>query len=252
MRQTRERPVVLITGAATGVGRQCARRFAASGFDVVINYLGPDAHDAKQTKDLVAEESACGVLMKCDVSCDAEVCGMVAEIDSVFGRLDAVVNCAGTTEFVQHEDLDGMTESAWDRILAVNTKGPFFVIRACAPLLQRQPDAAIVNVASVAGISGAGSCVAYCASKGALNTMTKSLARALAPKIRVNAVCPGPIDSGWLRRGMTEQQMESRVASFPIPRLAQPDDVVDAIHYLITGTSLTTGQILVVDGGRTM
>ena len=82
--------------------------------------------------------------------------------------------------------------------------------------------------------------------------MTKSLARALAPKIRVNAVCPGPIDSGWLRRGMTEQQMESRVASFPIPRLAQPDDVVDAIHYLITGTSLTTGQILVVDGGRTM
>ena len=177
---------------------------------------------------------------------------MAAAIDAEFGCLDALVNCAGTTEFVQHEDLEGMTEEAWDRILAVNTKGPFFVVRACIPLLKRQAQAAIVNVASVAGISGAGSCLAYCASKGALNTMTKSLARALAPEIRVNAVCPGPIDSGWLRRGMTEQQMKNRVENFPIPRLAQPDDVVDAIHYLATGTSLTTGQILVVDGGRTM
>ena len=252
MSQSAERPVVLVTGAATGVGRQCARRFAASGFDVVINYLGPDEHDAEQTKQLVMEEAARGLLMKCDVSLDAEVRSMAAAIDLEFGRLDAVVNCAGTTEFVPHEDLEGMTEEVWDRILAVNTKGPFFVIRACVPLLSRQADVAIVNVASVAGISGAGSCVAYCASKGALNTMTKSLARALAPGIRVNAVCPGPIDSGWLRRGMTEQQMESRVATFPIPRLAKPDDVVDAIHYLVTGTSLTTGQILVVDGGRTM
>ena len=252
MSHSEGRPVVLITGAATGVGRQCARRFAASGFDVVINYLGPDQGDAEQTKRLVMEESARGVLMKCDVSCDIDVRGMAAAIDAEFGCLDALVNCAGTTEFVQHEDLEGMTEEAWDRILAVNTKGPFFVVRACIPLLKRQAQAAIVNVASVAGISGAGSCLAYCASKGALNTMTKSLARALAPEIRVNAVCPGPIDSGWLRRGMTEQQMKNRVENFPIPRLAQPDDVVDAIHYLATGTSLTTGQILVVDGGRTM
>jgi len=131
-------------------------------------------------------------------------------------------------------------------------KGPFFVIRACTRLLQRQPHASIVNVASVAGVLDAGSCIAYCASKGALNTMTKSLALALAPEIRVNAVCPGPIDSDWLRRGMTEQQIEDRVASFPIPRLAQPDDVVDAIHYLTVGASLTTGQIMAVDGGRTM
>ena len=174
---------------------------------------------------------------------------MVAKIDDTYRRFDAVVNCAGTTEFVQHANLEEMTETMWDRILAVNTTGPFFVIRACAPLLQRQPHASIVNVASVAG---AGFCLAYCASKEALNTMTKSLARALAPGIRVNAVWPGPTDSDWLRRGMTEQQIEDRVASFPIPRLAQPDDVVDAIHDLTVGTNLTTGQILVVDGGRTM
>ena len=123
--------------------------------------------------------------------------------------------------------------------MAVNTKGPFFVTRALVPLLRRP-------------ISGFGSSIAYCASKGALNTITKSLARALAPEIRVNAVCPGPIDSGWLRQGMTEQQIEQRVAGFPIPRLAQPDDIVDAIEYLATGTTLTTGQLLVVDGGRTM
>ena len=163
-----------------------------------------------------------------------------------------LVNCAGMTHFVEHADLDAMTEAKWDQILAVNTKGPFFTTRAFVPLLRRRRGASIVNVSSVAGISGFGSSIAYCASKGALNTLTKSLARILAPEIRVNAVCPGPIDSGWLRQGMTAEQMQQRVASFPIPRLSQPDDIVDAIHFLATGTTMMTGQILVVDGGRTM
>lgn len=244
--------VALITGAATGVGRATAIRFAREGFDVVVNYLGPEQSAAEATVLAVQVESQQAIAIQGDVSQDAEVQQIVARCADHFGRLDVVVNCAGTTRFVEHADLESMTESAWDEILAVNTKGPFFVVRASVPLLKQAPNAAIVNVSSVAGISGFGSSIAYCASKGALNTMTKSLARALAPEIRVNAVCPGPIDSRWLRDGMTEKQIQQRIASFPIPRLAQPDDIADAIFYLARGTSLTTGQLLVVDGGRTM
>lgn len=246
------RPVVLVTGAATGVGRACCLRFADSGFDVVVNFLGPDEQDAAETVRLVQSKSVDAIEVQCDVSIDSEVRKMAHSVQSRFRRLDVLVNCAGVTHFVDHADLDSMTETMWDQILAVNTKGPFFTTRALAPLLGESGSGAIVNVSSVAGVSGAGSCVAYCASKGALNTMTKSLARALAPQIRVNAVCPGPIDSRWLREGMTEQQIEDRVASFPIPRLSRPEDIADTVHYLATGTAMTTGQVLVVDGGRTM
>ncbi|MEM6468048.1 MAG: SDR family oxidoreductase [Planctomycetota bacterium] len=244
--------VALVTGAATGVGRACAIRFAEAGYNLVVNFLGPDEDDATETVRRCESVSVSAVPVQCDVSDDTATVEMAEFTKRHFGRLDVLVNCAGATHFVEHADLRGMTEPMWDQILAVNTKGPFFVTRACEELLRADGGGSIVNVSSVAGVSGAGSSVAYCASKGALNTMTKSLARALAPEIRVNAVCPGPIDSGWLRKGMTDEQMQQRVASFPIPRLAQPDDIVDAIEYLATGTSLTTGQILVVDGGRTM
>ena len=237
---------------ATGVGRACAIRFAQEGLDVVVNYLGPDEAAAKETLATLKRLVRPAMSVKCDVSKSEEVAAMIQQIESQWGRLDVVVNCAGTTHFVDHGDFDAMTEEKWDQVLAVNTKGPFFVTRAAVPLLRKQSNAAVVNVSSVAGISGAGSSIAYCASKGALNTMTKSLARALAPEIRVNAVCPGPIDSGWLRKGMTEEQIEQRVESFPIPRLSKPSDIADAVFYLARGTEMTTGQLLVVDGGRTM
>ena len=249
---TTSNPVALVTGAATGVGRACAIRFASHGYDVVVNYLGPEKDEVAKTVAAIESHSQVALPIACDVSDTEQTTAMAASVEARFGRLDVVVNCAGTTHFVRHDDLDGMTEAMWDRILAVNTKGPFFVTRACRQLLAADGGGAIVNVSSVAGISGFGSSVAYCASKGALNTMTKSLARALAPTIRVNAVCPGPIDSGWLRQDMTDEEMQQRVASFPIPRLAQPDDIVDTIYYLAAGTTLTTGQLLVVDGGRTM
>lgn len=242
------RPVALITGGATGVGRACAIRFGGRGYDVIVNYLGPEKDEATETLKAIPDDS---IMFACDVSNDEAVREMAATIEQRFGRLDVVVNCAATTHFVAHADLDGMSEEKWDEIMAVNTKGPFFVTRACRAMLQMSKGS-IVNVSSVAGISGFGSSVAYCASKGALNTMTKSLARALAPHIRVNAVCPGPIDSDWLRRGMNEEEIRQRVESFPIPQLAQPEDIVDGVEYLATGTSLTTGQLLVIDGGRTM
>jgi 3-oxoacyl-[acyl-carrier protein] reductase len=163
-----------------------------------------------------------------------------------------LVNNAGTTWFIDHKKLDELTEEKWDRILQVNLKGPFFCIRAAVPLLRKAGGGAVVSVSSVAGLSGEGSSIAYAASKGALNTMTKSLARSLGPDIRVNAVCPGPVDTRWLRAVMDEEELAKRTASYPLKRPAYPDDIADAVLYLATATSLTTGQCLVVDGGRTM
>ena len=244
--------VALVTGSATGIGRACAVRFAGLGFDVVVNYPGADKEEAEETVKLVENQGAKALLAQCDVSDDSQVVKMVRLTEERFARLDVVVNCAGFTHFVEPSDLEGMTEEKWDQILAVNTKGPFFVIRAAAPLLKRGPASAVVNVSSAAGVSGFGLSIAYCASKGALNTMTKTLARALAPEIRVNAVCPGPIDSRWLRQGMTEEAIQERVSKLPIPEIISPEDVADTIVYLATGTSKTTGQLLTVDCGRSM
>ena len=244
--------VALITGSATGVGRACAIKFATLGYHVVVNYPGMDREQAEETVRLVEGQEREALLIECDVSRDDQVVSMVKQIEQAFGRLDVVVNCAGVTHFVEASDLESMTEEKWDQIFAVNTKGPFFVIRAATPLLKSGPSSSIVNISSAAGVSGFGSSVAYCASKGALNTMTKTLARALAPEIRVNAVCPGPIDSRWLRQGMTEKEIQDRVSSLPIPEIVSPDDVADTVAYLATGTSKTTGQLLTVDCGRSM
>lgn len=243
--------VVLVTGSATGVGRASAVKFASLGFDVVVNYTKSEA-EAQETVELVQQEGVEAMLVQCDVSDDAAVQQMIRSIDEAYGQLDVLVNNAGTTSFVEHDKLDEMTEDKWDRILAVNLKGPFFVTRAAASLLKKNGGGAVVNVSSVAGIAGLGSSIAYCASKGALNTMTKSLARVLAPDVRVNAVCPGPIDTRWLRTWMSEDQIEQVTSTYPLPRCCTPEDVADTIVYLAVGTTMTTGQCLVVDGGRTM
>jgi 3-oxoacyl-[acyl-carrier protein] reductase len=177
---------------------------------------------------------------------------MLQKVEREFGRLDVLVNNAGTTWFIDHKNLEEMTEEKWDRILQVNLKGPFFCIRAAVPLMRKSGGGAVVNVSSVAGLGGDGSSIAYAASKGALNTMTKSLARALGPEIRVNAVCPGPVDTRWLRAVMSPEELEKRTSHFPMKRPALPEDIADTVLYLATATSLTTGQCLVVDGGRTM
>ncbi|MCA9023823.1 MAG: SDR family oxidoreductase [Planctomycetaceae bacterium] len=249
--RTSNSQTVLVTGSATGVGRACAVRFAKLGFDVVVNYSKSEG-DAKETVSLVEAEGQRALLIQCNVRNDADVRRMIEQINREFGRLDVLVNNAAMTYFVEHADLEAMTEDKWDDILAVNVKGPFFVTRAAVPLLKQSDAAAVVNVSSTAGVAGIGSSIAYCASKGALNNLTMSLARALAPEIRVNAVCPGPIDSRWLLSQMSADNLQAMTNDFPIPRPAQPDDIADAVIYLATGTTLTTGQRLVVDGGRTM
>lgn len=244
-------PVVLITGSATGVGRACALRFAAAGYDVVVNF-SRSKQEAQETVKMVEALGVSALLVKCDVSDDAAVRTMFHEVEQRFGQLDILINNAACTWAINLAQLDEMTEEKWDRILAVNLKGPFFVTRAAAPLLRKSDQAAIVNVSSIAGIGGAGSSIAYCASKGALNTMTKSLARALAPRIRVNAVCPGPIDSRWMKEWMTDDEIKQLTARDPIPRSSSTDDITDAIMFLAVGAKMVTGQCLVVDGGRTI
>lgn len=245
------RRVALVTGGGSGVGRACAVRFARLGFDVVINYRATTS-DAEETRALVEEAGAQALVVQCDVSRDAEVVEMIRQVEARFGRLDVIVNSAGTTFFIEHTDLAGMTEDKWDRIFAVNTKGPFFVIRAAMPLLEKAEGASVVNISSASAYTGTGSSIAYGASKGALNTMTKSLARAYAPNIRINAVCPGPIDSPWLHRGLTEEAIGRLVSTLPIPELLQPEDVADSVVYLALESTKSTGQTLVLDGGRTM
>ena len=163
--------------------------------------------------------------------------------------LDVLVNNAATTYFVAHTDLDGLTEPVWDDILRVNLKGTFYGCRAAMPHLKAR-GGNIVNIASVAGLSGSGSSIAYAASKGAVITLTKSLARAFAPEVRVNAVAPGPVQTRWLADH--QDMVADAMKITPLKRTATPDDVADAAVFLADVATLVTGQVLVVDGGRTM
>lgn len=240
--------VALVTGSATGVGRACAVRFAKLGFAVVVNYSKSEA-EAAETAELVRAAGAPVLVCRATVGDDVAVRAMVAQVVATFGGLDVLVNNAGTTHFVPHTDLDALTDAVWDDIFQVNVKGAFYACRAALPHLKAR-SGSIVNVTSVAGLSGQGSSIPYCASKAALNCVTLSLARAFGPEVRVNAVAPGPILTRWLAG--REAHVAKYLEQAPLGRAADPDDIADAVVYLATGTTLTTGQVLVVDGGRTM
>lgn len=242
------RKVALVTGSATGVGRACAVRFAKLGFAVAVNYSRSE-EEALETVRLVQECGAPVLLCKASVGSDADVRRMIGATEAAFDRLDVLVNNAGTTHFVPHTDLDALTEGVWDEIFQVNVKGAFYCVRAAMPLLKASKGN-VVNVTSVAGLTGQGSSIPYAASKAALNCVTQSLAKAFGPDVRVNAVAPGPINTRWLAG--KEAHIAKFVEQAPLGRAADPDDIADAVVYLATGTTLTTGQVLVVDGGRTM
>lgn len=245
------RKVALVTGGGTGVGRATALRLAKLGFDVVVNYSRSEAEAAATQADVASLGARC-VTVKCDVSDNLQCRKMVDTVEAEFGRLDVLVNNAAVTSFVAGEDLEAMTEEKWDRILAVNLKGAFFCTRAATPLLTASGCGAVVNVSSVAGMTGSGSCIAYSASKGAINTMTKTLAKVLAPAIRVNAVLPGPIDSRWILEGDNDWSLAEMTKDYPIARPSSPDEIADGIVFFATGTTMATGQLLSIDGGQTL
>jgi 3-oxoacyl-[acyl-carrier protein] reductase len=174
---------------------------------------------------------------------------MVAQCREKLGGLDVLVNNAATTHFIDHTDLEAATDEVWDEILSVNLKGTFYCCRAALPLLKER-NGCIVNVTSVAGFNGTGSSIPYAASKAALNCMTKSLARAFGPQVRVNAVAPGPVTTRWLAG--RQDLIDRYVQQAPLGRAASPEDIAEAVEFLALSASLMTGQVLVVDGGRTV
>jgi 3-oxoacyl-[acyl-carrier protein] reductase len=244
--------VAIVTGSATGVGAEVARQLAERGCNVVINYTKSEA-------EARASEAACralGVktlLVQADVSNDADCRRLAQAALDKWGRIDVLVNNAGTSKFVAHHDLEGLSAEDFQRIYAVNVIGPFQMTRAVAPAMQKQGSGAVVNVSSLAGVRGVGSSVAYAASKGALNTMTLSLARALGPEIRVNTVCPGFIDTRWLRSGLGDETFErlrgSVARSNPLRAASTPAEVAEPIVYFALSARHTTGETLLVDAG---
>jgi len=243
----------IITGASSGVGQACAQMLAKKSFNLVLNYASNDA-GAEKTKTLCEKEGARVELVKGDVS-DNLICQSISNTAlECFSRIDVLVNNAGTTKFCNHHDLDGLNEEDFHRIYAVNAIAPFLMIRAVQEAMKQQQKAAIVNVASTAGLNGVGSSIAYCASKAALLNMTKSLARVLGPEIRVNAVCPGFIQGDWLKEGLGEIAYEKIKAKTeqqtPLKQTTSAFDIAEAIVMLIEGPSLMTGEYIVVDGGR--
>jgi 3-oxoacyl-[acyl-carrier protein] reductase len=240
--------VALVTGSATGAGRAIALKFARNGYAVAVNYSRSEA-EARQTVDDVRALGVPAILCKATVADDTQVRAMVERCENEFGGLDVLVNNAGMTHFIPHTDLEAVTDEVWDEIFQINLKGAFYASRAAMPLL-RLSQGCIVNISSVAGLQGHGSSIPYSASKAAMNCMTQSLARAFAPEVRVNAVAPGPIQTRWLLGH--EAHVDKAIAQTPLKRAATPDDIADVVWFLASGTTLVTGQVIVVDGGRTM
>ncbi len=247
-----EGKAAIVTGSATGVGRSTAVMLAERGCDVVVNYTRSET-EARETARAVEQAGTRALLQQCDVSDDRAVRAMVAACQRELGRLDVLVNNAGTTHFVPFSDLDALTDEIWERIFAVNVRGAFNVTRAAAPLMRAAGGGAVVNVASLAGLRASGSSIPYAASKAALLNMTVALARTLAPEIRVNAVAPGFIEGRWLQGGLGERYEGSLAAvatRTPLGRVARPEDVAQAILALVESADFVTGQTIAVDGGN--
>ncbi len=240
--------VALVTGSATGIGRAVAVRFARAGFAVAVNYSRSE-QEAQETLAEVRRQGVPALLCRANVADDKAVRLMVSRCREELGGLDVLVNNAATTRFIDHTDLEALTDEVWEEILGVNVKGTFYCCRAALPLLQAR-EGNVVNITSVAGLQGHGSSIPYAASKAAVNTLTKSLARAFGPRVRVNAVAPGPVLTRWLADHM--DHVERSLQMTPMRRAATPEDIADVVVFLAAGTTLMTGQVVVVDGGRTM
>jgi 3-oxoacyl-[acyl-carrier protein] reductase len=247
----------IITGSASGLGAATAAILAQGGARIVINYSSSQK-EAEETADLCRKAGAEIAVVQGDVSRD-EDCKRIVAAAASWGRVDALINNAGTTKHMAHENLDGLSAEDFQRLFGVNTIGPFQMVRAARSLLEAGAKAsgrasAVVNVSSVAGISGIGSSIAYAASKGALNTITYSLARALAPLIRVNTVCPGYIDTPWFTKGRgvegAAKVRDAVVAKVPLKRASTAEDVAQLVCFLaMPGSSNMTGEIVRMDAG---
>lgn len=250
MSDAMEGMAAIVTGGGTGIGAAVVRRLAARGVRCVINYAS-----SKDAAAALATEVGHGsIAVQADVADDAQCRALAAAAVEAFGRIDLLVNNSGKTKFANHEDLDALDAEDFLDIYRLNTVAPFQMIRACAPAMREGPASAVVNIASVAGVFGNGSSVAYAASKGALVTMTKSLARVLAPAIRVNAVAPGYVGTGWFSERMTPEAFAAFEAFIagqtPMAMAAHAEDIAGPVVNLLDPASrVITGETMLLDAG---
>ncbi len=247
--------VAIVSGASSGVGAQTAIQLAERGVSVVINYAKSEAR-AIAVQQQIIENGGKATLCQADVSQESQCIKLVEKAVNHFGKLNIVINNAGTTEFVQHDDLDGLTDDIWQKTLATNLMGPFYISKAAKPYLVEQGGGEIIMTSSIAGLTTHGSSIAYCASKAALNSLCKTLAKALGTSnIRVNAICPGLIDGEWSRSGWQENWDAAKqytLAQSALKRISTPSDIAQSIIAILEGSDNMTGQLITLDSGLTL
>ena len=240
----------LVTGGATGIGRAAVLALARAGYDVALNYSSSEAA-ARQTAAQAEKHSVRTLLLKCDVSDESSVRKMLREVEAQFGRLDVLVNNAGTTASWKPKDLDSLSLDEWDRVFAVNVRGLFQVTRAAAPMLKKS-SGCVINTASIVGLRPGPQPLPYAASKAAVVNLTRTLAWNLGPEIRVNAVAPGWMEGDWMKRMLKDKYqdlMGKRAKATPLKRVVTADDVAETMMSLIQANRFVTGEIIVIDGG---
>ena len=240
--------VALVTGGTGGLGSAICRALADAGATVVVGYH----RSADAAQALAGEMRASGQphsALAAPVTDSQALARLADAIEQRYGRLDILINCAGMTRFVPHGDLDALDDNLIDEILATNVRGPFATVRALRRLLTRDGNGLVVNISSIAAMTANGSNVMYCASKAALDNMTKSLARALAPALRVVSISPGLVDTEFVK-GLDEKWRKDQVSRTPLARLVAPEEVASAVLAVATHFTFSTGTVFAVDGGR--
>ncbi len=246
-----DKNVAIVTGSARGIGESTAVMLAERGFNITVNY----ANSADEAKDTVAQCEAKGaevLLVQGDIASDADCRRIVDETMAKWGRLDVLINNAGTTTYVNHMELEKLTPEVWERTFGVNVFGTFQMVRAAEKPLRASGNSSIVNVGSIAGVAGIGSSIAYAASKGALNTMTLSLARVLAPEVRINTICPGFVGTKWQRDGQGDgydEYVKGVEAGTPQQHACTADDIAESVVQMALGHRYMTGETILVDAG---
>lgn len=244
--QTLKGKIAVVTGGSNGIGAACVRLFAAEGATVYVGYN----KGRERAEKLIADLPGSGHQpVRIVLEDSATIRAAAKTVGDAHGRADIVVNSAGFTKPIPHGDLDAITDELMDAMLIVNVRGPFAVIRAFAPLLKASHDGVVVNVSSISGFTGSGSSVAYCAAKGALDNMTRALGRALGPDIRLLCVSPGAVNTDFVA-GRGPDQLAKLAQATPLKKVVEPDDVARAILASVTLLNVTTGAIIIADGGR--
>ena len=241
--------VALVTGGAGGIGKAICEAMAAEGASVIVGFHRTEKAAQELVGILPRHCNAKHSAIKAVVTDSAQLAELAKTVEKNYGQCDTIVNCAGTTRFVPHDQLDQLDDALFDEILATNVRGPFAVVRAMRRLLDKSAHGLVVNLSSIAAVTAMGSNIAYCASKAALDNMTKSMARALAPNIRVISVSPGLSDTEFVK-SMDKAWRDEQAIRTPLQRLADPSEVGLAVVACATHLGFTTGTVISVDGGR--